>query len=172
MSDIAFPDVYGPTQSSFSKMLTDNQVGQLIEQYPWQSLALAVAAGYVVIRLTSKTRQNAVQQKPTTAEQTAPSHTPQISLRQLNQQDAIGVDAGSTNYPSFNPLANLNIQERTGTMNPVMWNKTTDVRGEPKGVRLLQMPVESSFLKNPKGTEARLDELDIKDLRRERTIEY
>ena len=131
-----------------------------IQAHPYISLVAGFMIGYGIISYTNPTPTNTT---------VAPTTAPTVPV-------ATGVanipDSSDDQFPDTNPLAGLNLQERTGIMNPVRYNQTTDVRGEPQGVRDQQVPVESSFMKNPRGTEARIDEIEVKSLRKPRAIEY
>lgn len=135
-------------------------VTDFVQDHPYLALAIGVVAGYGVITFYQPETKSATAAETATEQEAHTQKTPGLGMSEHNL------------FPDFNPLANLNLQERTGIMNPVTWNKTSDVRGEPQGVRNLQLPVESSFMKNPRGTEARIDELEMKNLRKPRAIEY
>ena len=136
----------------------------MIQTHPYIALVASFIVGYGIINYTTP---NKAQPPPTKK----PDTTATASTTPPKTEQFFGA-AEQSQYPAVNPLAGISLQERTGVMNPVRWNKTTDVRGEPKGVRNQTMPVESSFLKNPRAVEARIDESEVKHLRKQRQIEY
>lgn len=136
------------------------QITSMIEQHPYVALAVGLVVGYGVITLTTTTKQEIVAQTTTPdAEQQ------QTAATSTTSEGFYGTALPANPFPETNPLANLNITERTGIMNPVLYNKSYDVRGEPQGVRN-QDVVEAAWMKNPRGAESALDERQIKGMRR------
>jgi hypothetical protein len=149
----------------------------MIQKHPYISLVVSLMLGYAIIAYTqpaapaapstpaNEKKSSSSSSSDSTSSSTTTSNS-QESFYQLNT-------ARNSQFPEFNPAIFQSLHERTGIMNPVMAsNKTLDVRGEPKGVREQVVPVETSFLKNPRVTEAKIDEIEVKNLRKERSVEY
>jgi hypothetical protein len=157
-----------------------------IQQHPYMSMALGFVAGYGIIQLTARVQNAKATTATTTTSSTAAAtadtgnttstNSNTSSTEKFYERFSLGnqqqQQEQQQQFPDVNPWAAVGNQKMTGEMSPVRWNKTTDVRGEPAGVRSQQVPVESAFLKNPRATEARIDELEVKSLRKPRAIEY
>lgn len=157
-----------------------------VSEHPYLSLAGAFIIGRQIIAFTSKpnnngqttsssNKQDATKNKDTTAAPSTSADAAAAVEKYYNNSKGGRSMAQLNNgqFPDVSPLAYLTLEQRTGVMSPVMSGlKTRDVRGEPQGVRNQKVPVETSFLKNPRATEAQIDELDVKNLRKGRAIEY
>ncbi|HEY9757772.1 MAG TPA: hypothetical protein V6C97_21560 [Oculatellaceae cyanobacterium] len=161
-----------------------------MSEHPYLSLVGAFIVGRQIIAFTSKPNNNG--QTTTTAspnkQDATTKNTDANKAAQSTSADAAAAvekyynnskggrsmaQLNNGQFPDVSPLAYLTLEQRTGIMSPVMSGlKTRDVRGEPQGVRNQKVPVETSFLKNPRATEAQIDELDVKNLRKGRAIEY